>query len=165
MKQLFLLILATICCCCSPQKRLAMLLEQHPELHTDSIYVIDTVYIHQPDTAAVTFNISDLLALQCDSVLNDTSHQAQCSTNSIQATSQSSSAVITANANGSFSLTSITHPDTIRLIDTISVPAYITKTVSVGMNSFQRIFFYTGIILTIILLFYIVDKILSHFIP
>ncbi len=135
-----LTILIACLCGCSPQKQLARLLAQHPELHTDSIYKIDTFYIQPADSSTITFTIDDLRHL-VDTAADLDSVNIISKGNSplyLSTATQSSSATVTANADGSFSLNLKQKPDTIHITDSIKIPVYITDTQTEYITIYQQ---------------------------
>lgn len=182
-KLIYILTLATLLCSCSAEKRLAHLLERHPELHKDTVYVIDTCFIYEADTNSVRFTIDDLIALQNqlqnqtlpDSValgtedhdpLEANNSTPQDHTNSISAENKGSLASITPNADGSFNLNAITKPDTVYLKKEIPIPVYFTKTrdkIVYKMNQAQTFFFGLGILFLVIIAIALALKIAKFF--
>ena len=177
-KLLYIVTLTCLFCSCSAEKRLAYLLEHHPELHKDSVYVIDTVLVHQADTATTTFTIeqlqqlltpTDTSALGDDQapVYADPTTHLQSYHNSICVENNGSKAVIIPNADGSLSLQAITKPDTITIQDTLKVPVYYTKykdKIVYKMNNAQTFFFGLGILFLVLIAIVIGIRIAKFFI-
>lgn len=177
-KLLYILTLATLLCSCSAEKRLAYLLEHHPELHKDSVFVIDTVLIHEADTATTTFTIEQLQQLlahrdtaalghgQTPAYADSTTHH-QSSSNYICVENSGSKAVIKPNADGSLSLQAMTKADTITIRDTLQVPVYYTSykdKIVYKMTNAQTFFFGLGILFLVLILLIFAMLILRHFI-
>ena len=177
-KLLYIVTLATLLCSCSAEKRLAYLLEHHPELRKDSVYVIDTVLVHQADTATTTFTIEQLQQLlaqqdtsakgdnQAPAYADSTTHH-KSSSNYICVENSGSKAVIKPNADGTLSLQSMTKPDTITIRDTLHVPVYYTTykdKLVYKMNNAQTFFFGLGILFLILIALVIGLKIAKFFI-
>ena len=187
-KLIYILTLATLLCSCSAEKQLARLLERHPELHKDTVYVIDTCFIYEADTNSVRFTLDDLAALQAqlqekqkhqdiqDSVaLGTEDHDPLAANNStlqqkptqISAENKGSLASITPNADGSFNLNTITKPDTIFINKEVPVPVYFTEIkekIVYEMNQTQTFFFGLGILFLVIIAIVFALKIAKFFI-
>lgn len=184
-KIIYILTLATLLCSCSAEKQLARLLERHPELHTDTVYVIDTFFVLVPDTNTVRFTLDDLAALQAqlqegqeqqdkqDSVALGTEDQNPFEANNstqpqkptqISAENKGSLASITPNADGSFNLHAITKPDTVYIKKKIPIPIYFTKTrdkIVYKMTNVQTSFFTIGIMAVILIVGVFILKIFN----
>lgn len=175
-KLLYIFLTMTLLCSCSAEKRLAYLLAHHPELHRDTTYVVDTFIVAPADTASTTFTIEQLQQLLAqDSVAlgNDTTptYANSCSpikaSASIRVENSGSIASITPNADGSFTLSGITKPDTIYIRDTLRVPAYVTTykdKIVYKMNNAQTFFFGLGILFLILIAIIIGIRIAKFFI-
>lgn len=178
MKKLFyILTCLTLLCSCSAEKQLAHLLAKHPELHKDTVYVVDTFLVYPADTATTTFTIDqlqNLLASLDSTALGDEQHptdannSTQPGTNAqISAENSGSIASITPNADGSFNLNVVTKPDTIFIRDSIPIPVYYTEykdKIVYKMNGAQTFFFRLGILLLAIIIIIIGIKIAKLFI-
>ncbi len=174
-KLLYILTCLTLLCSCSAEKRLAYLLAHHPELHKDSVYVIDTFYTTPADTASTTFTLQDLQnllnhtdsAALGDSSLSPTVSHAQEAFSTISIENSHSKAAIKPNADGTFTLQAITKTDTLYIHDTIPTPVYYTQykdKIVYKMNNAQTFFFGLGILFLVLIAIVIGIRIAKFFI-
>ena len=176
-KLLYILTCLTLLCSCSAEKRLAHLLEKHPELHRDSVYIVDTFFTSVPDTNSVTFTIEQLQSMldQAGTVaLGDSTNPTSANNSNapgvftpISAETSGCLATITPNADGTFNLNAIQKPDTIFIVDSIPTPVYYTAykdKIVYKMNNAQTFFFGLGILLIVIIAIALVIKIVKLFI-
>lgn len=175
-KLLYILFCLSLFCSCSAEKRLAHLLAHHPELHKDSVHVVDTFYVQKADTATTTFTIDQLKqllaqkkpsALDNDTTPSNANNSKPSGKSPISAESKGSKALITPNADGSFSLQSITKQDTIYIHDSIPIPIYYTDTkekIVYKMNNVQSFFFGLGILALVLFIILIGIRIARTFI-
>lgn len=127
-KIVFLFLTATLLLSCSAERRLSVFLARHPELqHTDTLYIHDSI-IRPEEKATTSFTLQDLSDLQEAAKTNpDTTQSKTLPSPKIEVETNGSTAAITANPNGSFSLTSTQKPDTIYKDRFITVPSYVTQ--------------------------------------
>ena len=161
---LILLLICVSCtvCSCSPQRQLSNLLTRHPELHQDTALAIRAPHILPADSADIDFTFADLggSCLPDDGL----SEQSRTRNNDLTVATRSG-ATATISATGKqtnagddiFNLSVRQAADTIYITDTITVPAYITKTeykdkIIIQMNKPQRFFFGIGIFATFFVL-------------
>lgn len=171
---LFLIVIAIIgtMCSCSPQKQLTNLLIRHPELRQDTTLAIRAPHILHADSADIDFTLADLSgSRQTDDGLLE---QSRTRNNDLTVSTRSG-ATATISATGKQTRTgedifnlSVKQPaDTIYITDTITIPAYITKTeykdrIVAQMNKPQKIFFGIGILATFLAILILALRVIAR---
>ena len=165
-----LLIILFTTCSCSPQKQLANLLIKHPELRQDTTLAIRAPHILHADSADIDFTLADLSgSRQPDDGLLE---QSRTRNNDLTVSTRSG-ATATISATGKqtphgediYNLSVKQPADTIFITDTITIPAYITKTeykdrIITQMNKPQKFFF--GIVATFFVILIITLRIVAR---
>lgn len=171
------ILLAVLLCSCSPQKQLANLLANHPELHADTSVVLQTMHVLRADSASIEFTLADISG-RCRP---DTGELGQC-TNSFMNAQQNltvstrNGATATISATGhcidpwkdKYKLSLNTPADTIYIRDTVPVPVYFTRTkvetqIVYQMTRWQRVFYTIGVVSSLLLVLCVILRFVSIF--
>ena len=166
---LFIILFAT--CSCSPQKQLTNLLIRHPELRQDTCLLIKAPHILHADSASIPFTITDLGGSSMQTHSQEQSRQRP--QDLTVATASGATATISATGKQTpqgediYNLSVRQPADTIFITDTITIPAYITKTeykdrVIAQMNKPQKFFFGIGILITFLAILIITLRIIAR---